>query len=33
VCGEKVTEDGEVIPLVVDGIEVIDRPDKFVVEV
>ena len=33
VCGEKVTEDGEIIPLVVDGIEVIDRPAKFVVEV
>lgn len=33
VCGEKVTEDGEIIPLVVDGIEVIDRPEKFVVEV
>lgn len=33
VCGEKITEDGEIIQMVVDGIEVIDRPEKFVVEV
>lgn len=33
VCGEKVTEDGEIIQYIVDGIEVIDRPAKFVVEV
>lgn len=33
VCGEKITEDGEIIPLVVDGINVIEREPKFVVEV
>ena len=33
VCGEQITEDGEIIQMVVDGIEVIDRPEKFVVEV
>lgn len=33
VCGEQITEDGEIIPLIVDGIEVIERPEKFVVEV
>lgn len=33
VCGEQITEDGEIIQMVVDGIEVIERPEKFVVEV
>ena len=33
VCGEKITEDGEIIPLIVDGVEVVNREEKFVVEV
>ena len=33
VCGEKITEDGEIIPLIVDGINVVEREEKFVVEV
>jgi len=33
VFGEQVTEDGEIVPVYVPGIEVIDREDKFVVEV
>jgi phage host-nuclease inhibitor protein Gam len=33
VCGEKITEDGEIVQMVVDGIDVVDRPAKFVVEV
>lgn len=31
--GEQVTADGEIVPVYVPGIEVIDREDKFVVEV
>lgn len=33
IFGETVNEDGEVIQIAVPGIEVIDREDKFVVEV
>ena len=33
VCGKKITEDGEIIPLIVDGVNVIEREEKFVVEV
>ena len=33
VYGDEVTEDGEIVPLFVPGIDVVDRPVKFVVEV
>lgn len=33
VFGEQVTEDGEIVPVFVPGIEVVERADKFVVEV
>lgn len=33
VYGEEVTEDGEIVPLFVPGVDVIDRPVKFIVEV
>lgn len=33
IAGETVNEDGEIIPIVVPGVEVIDREPKFVVEV
>lgn len=33
VIGETITEDGEIIQITVPGVEVIDREEKFVVEV
>lgn len=33
VLREEVTEDGEIIQITVPGIDVVERPDKFVVEV
>ena len=32
IAGEKVNEDGEIIPIVVPGVEIIEREAKFVVE-
>ena len=32
VAGEKVNEDGEIIPIIVPGVEVVEREAKFVVE-